>query len=157
RRRRQEPPPGRGPGPDRCEVQRRCALRRDDARRHRRRLPHPRSPAAYMEKDKAFWRFFSYLNLFVFSMLVLILADNLPVLFIGWEGVGLCSYLLIGFWYEKMPNAAAGKKAFTANRIGYFGLLCGMFLLVYYTGALDWTGIANGAQNLISPTDAAQV
>jgi NADH-quinone oxidoreductase subunit L len=113
--------------------------------------------SSYMEKDKAYWRFFSYLNLFVFSMLVLILADNLPVLFIGWEGVGLCSYLLIGFWYEKTPNAAAGKKAFIANRIGDFGLLCGMFLLVYYTGALDWTGIANGAQNLVSPTDAAQV
>jgi NADH-quinone oxidoreductase subunit L len=112
---------------------------------------------SYMEKDKAYWRFFSYLNLFVFSMLVLILADNLPVLFIGWEGVGLCSYLLIGFWYDKMPNAQAGKKAFIANRIGDFGLLCGMFLLVYYTGALDWTGIANGAQNLVSPGDSAQV
>ena len=113
--------------------------------------------SSYMEKDKAYWRFFCYLNLFVFSMLVLILADNLPVLFVGWEGVGLCSYLLIGFWYDKTPNAAAGKKAFIANRIGDFGLLCGMFLLVYYTGALDWTGIANGAQNLIAPTDAAQV
>ena len=113
--------------------------------------------SSYMEKDKAYWRFFCYLNLFVFSMLVLILADNLPVLFIGWEGVGLCSYLLIGFWYDKTPNAAAGKKAFIANRIGDFGLLCGMFLLVYYTGALDWTGIANGAQNLVSPSDAAQV
>jgi len=112
---------------------------------------------SYMEKDKAYWRFFCYLNLFVFSMLVLILADNLPVLFIGWEGVGLCSYLLIGFWYEKSPNATAGKKAFIANRIGDFGLLCGMFLLVYYTGALDWTGIANGAQNLANPADAAQV
>ncbi|MDB5212630.1 MAG: NADH-ubiquinone oxidoreductase chain [Myxococcaceae bacterium] len=112
---------------------------------------------SYMEKDKGYWRFFCYLNLFVFSMLVLILADNLPVLFIGWEGVGLCSYLLIGFWYDKTPNAAAGKKAFIANRIGDFGLLCGMFLLVYYTGALDWTGIANGAQNLVSPADAAQV
>jgi NADH-quinone oxidoreductase subunit L len=112
---------------------------------------------SYMEKDKAYWRFFCYLNLFVFSMLVLILGDNLPVLFIGWEGVGLCSYLLIGFWYDKMPNASAGKKAFIANRIGDFGLLVGMFLLVYYTGALDWTGIANGAQNLASPADAAQV
>jgi NADH-quinone oxidoreductase subunit L len=112
---------------------------------------------SYMEKDKAYWRFFAYLNLFVFSMLVLILADNLPVLFVGWEGVGLCSYLLIGFWYDKTPNASAGKKAFIANRIGDFGLLVGMFLLVYYTGALDWTGIANGAQNLVSPSDAAQV
>jgi len=113
--------------------------------------------ASYMEKDKAYWRFFTYLNLFVFSMLVLVLGDNLPVLFIGWEGVGLCSYLLIGFWYDKSPNASAGKKAFIANRIGDFGLLCGMFLLVAYTGALDWNGIANGVQNLVNPADAAQV
>ena len=112
---------------------------------------------SYMEKDKAYWRFFAYLNLFVFSMLVLILADNLPVLFIGWEGVGLCSYLLIGFWYDKTPNAQAGKKAFIANRIGDFGLLCAMFLLVYYTGALDWSGIEAGAQSLVANSDAAQV
>src|ERR1700722_19448281 len=78
------------------------------------------------------------MNLFIFAMLVLVLADNLPVLFVGWEGVGLCSYLLIGFWYDKLPNAAAGKKAFIANRIGDFGLICGMFLLASYTGALDW-------------------
>ena len=113
--------------------------------------------ASYMEKDKAYWRFFCYLNLFVFSMLVLILGDNLAVLFVGWEGVGLCSYLLIGFWYDKLPNAAAGKKAFIANRIGDFGLICGMFLLVGYTGALDWNGIQNGAQNLVSTADPAQV
>jgi len=113
--------------------------------------------ASYMEKDKAYWRFFAYLNLFVFSMLVLILGDNLPVLFVGWEGVGLCSYLLIGFWYDKTPNASAGKKAFIMNRVGDFGLLCGMFLLVAYTGALDWNGIANGASNLVNPTDAMQV
>jgi NADH-quinone oxidoreductase subunit L len=112
---------------------------------------------SYMEKDKAYWRFFAYLNLFVFSMLVLILADNLPVLFIGWEGVGLCSYLLIGFWYDKTPNAQAGKKAFIANRIGDFGLLCAMFLLVYYTGALDWSGIEAGAQSLVATSDPAQV
>ncbi len=102
----------------------------------------------YMAEDPGYARFFAYLNLFVFAMLTLILADNLPVLFVGWEGVGLCSYLLIGFWYEKMPNAAAGKKAFIANRVGDFGLLCGMFLLASYTGALDWSGIANGAGSL---------
>jgi len=113
--------------------------------------------SSYMQKDKAYWRFFAYLNLFVFSMLVLILADNLPVLFVGWEGVGLCSYLLIGFWYDKTPNAQAGKKAFIANRIGDFGLLCAMFLLVYYTGALDWSGIEAGAQSLVGNSDAAQV
>ncbi|MEO6419931.1 MAG: NADH-quinone oxidoreductase subunit L [Polyangiaceae bacterium] len=113
---------------------------------------------AYMEKDKAYWRFFAYLNLFIFSMLVLILGDNLPVLFVGWEGVGLCSYLLIGFWYDKMPNAEAGKKAFIANRIGDFGLICGMFLLVHYTGALDWAGIARGANVLAdSPADAYRI
>jgi NADH-quinone oxidoreductase subunit L len=104
---------------------------------------------SYMAKDHGFARFFAYMNLFIFAMLVLVLADNLPVLFVGWEGVGLCSYLLIGFWYESMPNAAAGKKAFIANRIGDFGLICGMFLLASYTGALDWSGIANGSQSLL--------
>ncbi|MGO8992596.1 MAG: NADH-quinone oxidoreductase subunit L [Polyangiaceae bacterium] len=112
---------------------------------------------SYMEKDPGFWRFFAYLNLFIFAMLVLILADNLPVLFIGWEGVGLCSYLLIGFWYEELPNAAAGKKAFIANRIGDFGMLVGMFLLLHYTGALDWGGIASGARSLISPLDSQRI
>ncbi len=111
----------------------------------------------YMIADKGYWRFFCYLNLFVFSMLVLILGDNLPVLFVGWEGVGLCSYLLIGFWYTKLPNAQAGKKAFIANRIGDFGLICAMFLLVYYTGKLDWSGIAANAQALVTPNASQQV
>ncbi len=111
----------------------------------------------YMAADKAYWRFFCYLNLFVFSMLVLILGDNLPVLFVGWEGVGLCSYLLIGFWYTKLPNAAAGKKAFIANRIGDFGLICAMFLLVYYTGKLDWSGIAANVDALVTPGASQQV
>ncbi len=110
--------------------------------------------SSYMEKDNGYARFFCYLNLFIFAMLTLVLADNLPVLFIGWEGVGLCSYLLIGFWYEKMPNATAGKKAFIANRIGDFGLICAMFLLAHYTGALDWKGIETGASSLIdTPAD----
>ncbi len=113
---------------------------------------------AYMAKDKAYWRFFAYLNLFIFSMLVLILGDNLPVLFVGWEGVGLCSYLLIGFWYDDLANAAAGKKAFIANRIGDFGLLCAMFLLAHYTGALDWDGIKRGADILANnPSDYHQI
>ena len=112
----------------------------------------------YMAHDKSFARFFCYLNLFVFAMLVLILGDNLPVLFVGWEGVGLCSYLLIGFWFDHMPNAAAGKKAFIANRIGDFGLIVAMFLLVRYTGALDWTGIQSGAHTLMdTPADAFQI
>ncbi len=110
---------------------------------------------SYMAEDKGYARFFAYLNLFIFSMLVLILGDNLPLLFVGWEGVGLCSYLLIGFWYENAANAAAGKKAFIANRIGDFGLLCAMFLLAHYTGALDWNGIANGATQPRAPGRAA--
>jgi NADH-quinone oxidoreductase subunit L len=105
----------------------------------------------YMETDKGYWRFFAYLNLFVFSMLILVLGDNLPLLFVGWEGVGLCSYLLIGFWYDKLPNAAAGKKAFIANRVGDFGLICAMFLIAHYCGALDWSGIEAGAKSLLSP------
>ncbi|MDP9000866.1 MAG: NADH-quinone oxidoreductase subunit L [Myxococcota bacterium] len=112
---------------------------------------------SYMENDPGFARFFAYMNLFIFAMLILILGDNLPILFVGWEGVGLCSYLLIGFWYEQTANAAAGKKAFIANRIGDFGLLTAMFLLVHYTGALDWNGIANGASNLLHPGDMWRV
>ena len=111
----------------------------------------------YMAGDKGYARFFAYLNLFVFAMLVLILADNLPLLFVGWEGVGLCSYLLIGFWYENTANAAAGKKAFLANRVGDFGLLSAMFLLAHYTGALDWNGMANGAANLVHPGEPFRV
>jgi len=105
----------------------------------------------YMEDDPGFYRFFAYLNLFIFAMLVLILGDNLPVLFVGWEGVGLCSYLLIGFWFQDEKNAAAGKKAFITNRIGDFGLLCAMGLLVYYTGSLDWRGMDSGSSNLLQP------
>ncbi|MFQ5415454.1 MAG: NADH-quinone oxidoreductase subunit L [Myxococcota bacterium] len=87
----------------------------------------------YMEEDdrddKGFQRFFCYLNLFLFSMLVLVLADNLVLMFLGWEGVGLCSYLLIGFWYSDRYNAYCGSKAFIVNRIGDLGFLIGIFLL----------------------------
>ena len=79
------------------------------------------------ESDRAYARYFSYLNLFMFAMLVLVLGSNLPVLFVGWEGVGLCSYLLIGFYFEKDWCAAAGKKAFIVNRIGDFGFLLAIF------------------------------
>ena len=79
--------------------------------------------------DRGFQRFFCYLNLFTFSMLVLVLADNLVLMFVGWEGVGLCSYLLIGFWYSDRHNAYCGSKAFIVNRIGDFGFLIGIFLL----------------------------
>ncbi len=103
----------------------------------------------YMEEDPGYYRFFAYLNLFIFSMLVLILGDSLPVLFVGWEGVGLCSYLLIGFWFQGSANASAGKKAFIVNRIGDFGLLVAMALLVKYTGALDWDGIERARSGLL--------
>ena len=83
----------------------------------------------YMSHDPSFRRFFLYLNLFMFAMLTLVLADNFLLMFVGWEGVGLCSYLLIGFWYEKPSAAAAGKKAFIVNRIGDFGFLLGIFYL----------------------------
>jgi hypothetical protein len=85
----------------------------------------------YMRDDPGYPRYFAYLNLFVFFMLVLVLGANYPVLFVGWEGVGLCSYLLIGFWFAEKPNADAGKKAFIVNRIGDFGFLVAMFLLFY--------------------------
>jgi len=100
----------------------------------------------YMHGDRGFARFFAYLNLFTTAMLILVLADNLLLLFVGWEGVGLCSYLLIGFWYEKMENAAAGKKAFIVNRIGDAGFLLGLFLIAWTLGrhglwTLDFTAI----------------
>ncbi|MSP25879.1 MAG: NADH-quinone oxidoreductase subunit L [Myxococcales bacterium] len=105
--------------------------------------------SAYMKDDPGFYRYFSYLNLFVFSMLVLILGDNLAVLFVGWEGVGLCSYLLIGFWFTDETKAAAGKKAFITNRIGDFGLLVAMAMLVYYAGTLRFSELETGAQGLL--------
>ncbi|HTX18592.1 MAG TPA: NADH-quinone oxidoreductase subunit L [Bacteroidota bacterium] len=94
----------------------------------------------YMHGDRGFWRFFAYLNLFMVAMLILVLADNYLVMFVGWEGVGLCSYLLIGFWYEKDfekgTTGDAAKKAFVVNRIGDFGFLLAMFLLVATFGSL---------------------
>jgi NADH-quinone oxidoreductase subunit L len=85
----------------------------------------------YMHEDRAFWRFFAYLNLFTAAMLTLVLGDNLLLLFVGWEGVGLCSYALIGFWYTDHANARAGNKAFIVNRVGDFGFVLGMFLLFW--------------------------
>jgi len=92
----------------------------------------------YMHGDSGYWRFFAYLNLFIFAMLNLVLANNLPVLFLGWEGVGLCSYLLIGFWYTDLSNSAAANKAFIVNRIGDFAFLMAMFLLFSQLGSLDF-------------------
>ncbi|HSN26948.1 MAG TPA: NADH-quinone oxidoreductase subunit L, partial [Kofleriaceae bacterium] len=92
----------------------------------------------YMAHDPGYHRYFGYLNLFTGAMLILVLAGNLPVMFIGWEGVGLCSFLLIGFWYENESYANAGRKAFVVNRIGDFCFLLGMFLLFWATKTLDF-------------------
>ena len=86
----------------------------------------------YMWDDPSYYRFFTYLNLFMFFMLTLILANNYLLMFIGWEGVGLASYLLIGFWFTKDSAASAGKKAFIVNRIGDFGFLIGLFLIIQH-------------------------
>src|SRR5207247_2412998 len=94
----------------------------------------------YMHGDRGFARYFAYLNLFTTAMLILVLADNLPLLFVGCEGVRLCSYLLIGFWYEKPETAAAGKTAFVVNRVGDAGFLLGLFLVVATLGGHGiWT------------------
>jgi NADH-quinone oxidoreductase subunit L len=96
----------------------------------------------YMKADPGYARYFAYLNLFVVFMLMLVLGSNFPVLFIGWEGVGLCSYLLIGFWFTEKTNADAGLKAFIMNRIGDFGVLVAMFILWRTLGTLDFAEIA---------------
>jgi NADH-quinone oxidoreductase subunit L len=92
----------------------------------------------YMAEDPSYYRFFSYLNLFMFFMLTLVLAGNYLVMFIGWEGVGLASYLLIGFWFTKDSAASAGKKAFIVNRIGDFGFLIALFLMIKHFGSLNF-------------------
>ena len=97
-----------------------------------------------MEHDEGYWRFFAYLNLFVAMMLTLVMADNLVLLFVGWEGVGLCSYLLIGFWYRDTEKAFAGRKAFITNRIGDFAFIIGMILLVLLLGATEKMGPTHG-------------
>jgi NADH-quinone oxidoreductase subunit L len=98
--------------------------------------------AGYMAHEKGYWRYFAYLNLFLFFMIVLVLAGNALLMFVGWEGVGLASYLLIGFWFQKTSAADAGKKAFVVNRIGDFGFLIGMFLLLANFGTLTFSEIA---------------
>src|SRR6202012_483939 len=95
----------------------------------------------YMHHDKGFGKFFSYLNLFVFFMLLLVMGSNYLVMFIGWEGVGLCSYLLIGFWYTNPDYADAAKKAFIMNRIGDLGFIIGLFLIIAYFGSLTFSDI----------------
>ena len=99
----------------------------------------------YMQADPGYARYFAYLNLFVVFMLVLVLGSSFPVVFIGWEGVGLCSYLLIGFWFSDKVNADAGKKAFIVNRIGDFGFMIAMFLIWQHLGTLTFTGMVERA------------
>ncbi len=103
----------------------------------------------YMRSDEGYWKYFSYLNLFMFSMLLLILGKNLLVLFVGWEGVGLCSYLLIGFWFKDMPKAEAGQKAFVTNRVGDLAFLIGAFILLFYSqGTLDFHELKQTAASM---------
>jgi NADH-quinone oxidoreductase subunit L len=99
----------------------------------------------YDEPRGGYARFFCYLNLFCFFMLVLVLGSSFLTMFVGWEGVGLCSYLLIGYWYEKKSASDAGKKAFIVNRIGDWGFVLGVFLVFYTFGTLDFRGVANAA------------
>ena len=104
----------------------------------------------YMKSDDGYARYFAYLNLFIVFMLVLVLGSSMPVMFIGWEGVGLCSYLLIGFWYGVQANADAGKKAFIMNRIGDFGFLMAMFLTWHGLGTVDFAEIAEKSSQLVT-------
>ena len=100
----------------------------------------------YMSDDPGYYRFFAYLNLFMFAMFILILADNYLLMFLGWEGVGLCSFLLISFWFRRKSASQAGKKAFLVNRVGDFGFTLGMFLIFVTTGTLQFTGVFEAAE-----------
>jgi NADH-quinone oxidoreductase subunit L len=102
----------------------------------------------YMAHEGGYYRFFSYLNLFMFFMLILVLAGNYAVLFVGWEGVGLCSYLLIGFYFLKKSASDAGKKAFIVNRVGDFGFMLGLFLIFRTFGTLDFVPVLAGVQQM---------
>ena len=103
----------------------------------------------YMHGDESQYRFFAYMNLFTFAMLILVLGGNFLLMFIGWEGVGLCSYLLIGFWFEKDSAATAGKKAFVTNRIGDFGFVLGMMLIFTQLGTLDYQEVFAAAPHTL--------
>lgn len=110
---------------------------------------------AYMHGDERYHQFFVYLNLFVVSMLLLVLGDNLLLTFVGWEGVGACSYLLISFWFERDSAASAGKKAFVVNRVGDFGFMIAMFLCFATFGTLEYAGISEGAESAAGTTVTA--
>src|SRR5262249_52772935 len=111
----------------------------------------------YMRGDPKFSKFFIYLNLFAFSMLMLVLGNNLLITFVGWEGVGTCSYLLISFWHTRLTAATAGKKAFITNRIGDWGFLLAMFMAFQYLGGrgLNYTVLNEAGRNLSSVTVTA--
>lgn len=113
--------------------------------------------SGYMYGDPGFWRFFAYLNVFIFAMLNLVLGDNLVVLFLGWEGVGVCSYLLIGFWFSTSKNSLAANKAFIVNRIGDFAFLLGMFIVFKQLGGLDFGTILGAAEGLSPETAPAWI
>ncbi len=104
----------------------------------------------YMAEDKGYARYFSYLNLFTFFMLMLVLSNNFLLLYLGWEGVGLCSYLLIGFWHEKKSASDAGKKAFIVNRIGDFGFALGVMLIFWTFGSLNFSGVFDNAPHVLA-------
>ena len=110
---------------------------------------------SYMEHDDGYWRYFAYLNLFVAMMLTLVMADNLVLLFVGWEGVGMASYLLIGFWYTDAAKAWAGRKAFITNRIGDFAFLIGTFLVVLLVGAFNLQADATSFMGSTGRTEAS--
>ena len=109
----------------------------------------------YMHGDRGVVRYFIYLNLFSLSMLTLVLGDNFVVMFVGWEAVGLCSYLLIGFWYERKAAAEAGKKAFIVNRVGDFCFLIALFYIYSVVGSLDFAEVFSKAPQLLGPESAA--
>jgi NADH-quinone oxidoreductase subunit L len=109
----------------------------------------------YMHGDPGFSKFFVYLNLFVFSMLMLVLGDNLLITFLGWEGVGACSYFLVSFWFSKDANASAGKKAFVTNRIGDWGFMVGTFLTFLALGSINYLDMVEGAAGLATTTATA--
>jgi NADH-quinone oxidoreductase subunit L len=109
----------------------------------------------YMHGDAGFQRYFAYLNLFVFSMLLLVLGNNFVLMFLGWEGVGLCSYLLIGFWFTRQAAADAGKKAFIVNRVGDFGFLLGVFLIFVNFGSVQFSAVFGSAAQQLVPGSAA--
>lgn len=111
----------------------------------------------YMSHEEGVYRFFAYLNLFVFSMLSLVLGANMLVTFLGWEGVGVCSYLLIGYWYSEEANARAGMKAFVANRVGDLGFLLAMFMSVKLFGSVDYSAIAASLTSELASQNAPMI